>query len=333
MKNSLSDDAFMAEGLGLYRKQSQGWYTEAMVRACRELGKSRRLAPILGSHQCPYVAAKREVHFFLGVDPAPAQGKKSDDGSMVGVRAVLLPGRSGDMTSDWQKDFVYARRLRNKDADDWAGIIHEKHADFGFDGIGIDLGGGGQWIGPALQRTRQKINGDWVTTKPILPLRTNAMEGQPLYFLLSRGEDVLKEEGGLWHEELRNARGDDVLKDLANTLFQQQVQKCQVAFPAPEAEWNREEIKDWPEERLWALKMLEQVGWQLTKMRVATNPDGTWKTTANRARQFYSEAGKDDFHDAARNALLAFEVWLLTWVEGLEMGRDGNSGECGMGFG
>jgi hypothetical protein len=50
----------------------------------------------------------------------------------------------------------------------------------------------------------------------------------------------------------------------------------------------------------------------------ATLEDGvTWKTTANGARIFSSKE-KDDFHDAFRNAYIAFRLWLLEREAGFD---------------
>lgn len=37
------------------------------------------------------------------------------------------------------------------------GVLHEKHQDFGFSIIVLDLGGGGQWIAPEMQKSKQLI--------------------------------------------------------------------------------------------------------------------------------------------------------------------------------
>jgi hypothetical protein len=51
-----------------------------------------------------------------GIDPAPAQGKKSDDGAIVILRARPRPGieTPGENVSDWLPEFVWAYRLRGK---------------------------------------------------------------------------------------------------------------------------------------------------------------------------------------------------------------------------
>ena len=83
-------------------------------------------------------------------------------------------------------------------------------------------------------------------------------------------------------------------------------------LPPGVADWmgeRRAEIERWPEERLWALKNLDALGVQLTKIIVATKPDGTWAFTKRNARQF-SALGKKDFVSAAMYCYAAFLMWL-----------------------
>jgi hypothetical protein len=62
------------------------------------------------------------VYFFEGIDPAPSESHKSDDGALVvgcaqprRLPEKLLPdGQTeplSDNAADWHFDFVYARRL------------------------------------------------------------------------------------------------------------------------------------------------------------------------------------------------------------------------------
>jgi hypothetical protein len=50
-------------------------------------------------------------------------------------------------------DYVWARRVRNYGAPEWSGLIHEKHRDFGFAAMVLDLGGGGDFIEPESRGT------------------------------------------------------------------------------------------------------------------------------------------------------------------------------------
>jgi hypothetical protein len=192
--------------------------------------------------------------------------------------------------------------------------------DFGFEMVVIDLGGGGQWIGPLLHRTMQKIGGVWRSVTPILPRHTNIMEGQPLYFHLSRGEEDLKGEMGLWHQELKNARGDDVLKNLANALFQTDIEKCAIALPPSHYTLKAEDKAGWGEELEWASKCLTMMGQQLVQYKVAVDEKGNWKLTRNGQKFFFSE-GMDDLHDAGRNADVGFHVWHRAYVDGEFVGK------------
>lgn len=322
-----SEEKFAAEALGLWLKQSRGWYTREMIESCARAGAQRGLEVILSSAACPYMARGYETHYFLGIDPAPAQHAKNDDGTMVVLRAAKPKERSGESASDWVRDFIYARRVRGKDADEWAGLVHEKHQDFGFSMICIDVGGGGQWVGPLLGRPQQKIGGVQRGVTPILQRHTNVFEGTPLYFLLSRGEEDLKGEQGLWHQELKNARGDDVLKNLANTLLRTDIEKGLIGLPRAHHERRLEETAGWGEELSWASKCLTMLRTQLLAYKVAVNEDGTWRLTANNQKIFFSEE-MDDFHDAARNADVAFYVWHRGFVNGEGLAREDEEQCC-----
>jgi len=64
------------------------------------------------------------------------------------------------------------------------------------------------------------------------------------------------------------------------------------------------------EEKVWASKLLTLFGLQTLKVQAETDEQGIWKLTKNNARRFFS-TDKDDFHDAGRNAYIAFRIWLL----------------------
>lgn len=312
LKGELSPEKQLAEIFGVWSGHSKGWYTQEMVEACRNLGRERRLVPEIIRLPQPDGA---EVVYSFGVDSAPAQNSKNDDGALVTHRAILRPGLAGDVESDWQQDFVYGRRLRNTDVDGWSGKIHEKHQDFGFEIIVLDHGGGGQWITPKLKQNIQYIHGQWKSARPIVDRHTSDIEGQPLYILFVRGEEDFKGVEGLFPEQLRHARGDNVLKELANTEFRTAIEKGFIGLPIEHNARPKEELANWPAEKIWASKCLTALGDQLVKYKVATDENGNW-VLKNGSRFFFSE-DRDDFHDAARNAYLGFRVYLKSRASGM----------------
>jgi len=58
------------------------------------------------------------------------------------------------------------------------------------------------------------------------------------------------------------------------------------------------------------LEASDAFGIQALKVQAKTDEQGNWKLTKNNARKFFS-TDKDDFHDAGRNAYVAFRIWLL----------------------
>jgi hypothetical protein len=306
VKENNTPEKAAAEGLGVWGKYSQKWYSLEMIQACRELGASRGLEPILSSADDPLRGVAIDIRYFLGLDPAPAQGQKSDDGTMMVLRAALMNPKGGDNESDWQLDFVLGRRVRRTDVEGWGGLIHDYHGRFGFALMVMDLGGGGQWIMPHLKKTRQVINGIATTVVPILPRHTSVMEGAPIMVMLTRGEEDIKK---LW-VEMKHAKGDDVLKDSANTMFRTAIERTQIGMPIAHNERKAETVEGWPEEKLWGSKVLTALGSQCVNYRVKTDQTGHWALTKNQSKQFFS-LDKDDIHDAGRNAYIGFRIWLL----------------------
>lgn len=61
------------------------------------------------------------------------------------------------------------------------------------------------------------------------------------------------------------------------------------ALPPGVADWlvqKQSDLETWPEERLWALKNLDALATQLTKIIVATKPAGMYGYTKRNARHF-----------------------------------------------
>ena len=256
---------------------------------------------------------RERCFFFEGVDPAPSESHKSDDGALViGVasprsNAPALP----EAAADWNFDFIYGRRLTWKQkatARQWAGIIHQHHRAFRFTRICMDPNGGGVLIKRELLATKQLLNGIETEVTPIADLVDGprlVARADFILHLFKRGDPGVE---SLWPE----LAGDDVLNDALYGTCKDALDHGLWALPPGVADWmieHRPEVEKWPEERLWALKNLDALATQLTKIIVATKPDGTFAFTKRNARQF-SSLGKKDFVSAAMYCYAAFLMWL-----------------------
>jgi hypothetical protein len=261
------------------------------------------------------------VYFFEGIDPAPSESHKSDDGALVVAaatpRRIPEPGQPmPEAAEDWFFDFVYARRLtwrQKATARQWSGIIHDHRQRFRLEKICMDPNGGGTLIARELVATRQLINAVEVEAVPIGDL-VNAPKlvarGHFILHLFKRGDPGVE---ALWPE----LAGDDLLNDALYATCKSALEHGLWGLPPGVADWmalRRAELERWPEEQTWALKNLDALGSQLTKILVATKPDGTQVITKRGARQF-SALGKKDFVSAAMYGYAAFLMWLKsdTW--------------------
>ena len=174
------------------------------------------------------------VFYGLGVDSAPAQGQRSDDGALVVLRwrpKVFIDGKPkwGDQPHDWIVDPVFARKLRGASTRQWSGVIHELHQSFGFARIMLDHGGGGQWVKSELNKSRQLIRGIEQECRPIATPDDVAVAGAAADLILSlatRGDVYLKH---LW-PDLRN---DSCLVDNLHTALRQAFEYRDLALPVP----------------------------------------------------------------------------------------------------
>jgi hypothetical protein len=321
-----SEEAGAAEVYGFSSLQGEEWFDPAVLEAMEALGEKRDLAPVISraSDDIARPIDVERVSYFCGVDPAPAKGPKNDFGAVVVMRSILLPGMGGENEADYQLDFIYARKVKRFRAAQWSGLIHEKHADFGFGRICLDLGGGGDWIVPELREDKQLIGGTPVERKPIVEIGFPLITGDPILVTLRRKDfDLLRV-----FPELKHAQGDDKMKDWCNTAFQTAVGKGLLAIPKKFGKWSAEERQQWSIERKWAAQNLGLIPEHMGNVAVEKNADGSFKMTAHGAKVF-AKRGRDDFHDGARNAYLAFRCWLTTRVNGLMGAGLANGGvEC-----
>lgn len=259
-------------------------------------------------------------HYFLGVDTAPAQSSRADDGALVVLKAFPRAGlgeQPGMSPSDWTAAFVYAYRVRGETAREmdegvkraqtarhWSGLVHGLHRRFGFSGIMLDPGGGGQWVMAELNKGKQMLDGIETACRPIATMddRTVGEADYCLCLLRRRDPGV----ASLWPM----LAGDDNLVDAMHTAMQQGLETGGLVFPRAFNDRPREETAAWPVELQWALKNLDAVRHQLQNMEIAMKDDGvTYDITRNGARKFFS-SGKKDLAYAAIMAYVRFLVWL-----------------------
>lgn len=255
---------------------------------------------------------ERECFYFMGVDPAPSEGQKSDDGAIV-----ILRGTPKDMDNisanytDWHLDAVHARRVRKGaagklsglSAREWGGLTHRAHQNFKLAKICMDWNGGGNFIMRELKSNKTVIDGNERAVVPIVTREeTSVAVAHTILCMFKRGDADIEM---VWE----GLSGDDNLNDALYAEVKEALDLGAIAFPRPFGDWPREEMEGWSEEKVWALKCLTILQEQLAGIQVATKEDGSWLTTRHGARQF-SSTKKKDFVSALLYAYAAFRVWL-----------------------
>lgn len=264
------------------------------------------------------------LFFFGGCDPAPSEARTSADGAFVAGAATprSLPDREETMSTnpaDWHFDFVYARRFTSKEklrSVQWSGYLHTQHQRFRFEKLVLDpgAGGGGVLIKRDLIQPRQLINGIEMDARPIGDVEDGprlVARGDFILHLMKRGDPGVEK---VWPNPVtgKSVSGDELLKDAVISSFQDAVDHGVVAWPAAIEDWFVErklEVTAWPEERLWALKVLNAGPEQLKGASVLTGEDGIEVRTARGARQF-KWMGKSDIGLAHIYCYAAFLIWL-----------------------
>lgn len=249
--------------------------------------------------------------YFLGVDTAPAQSAKADDGAVVILRAMTKarifeadPNALPDRAEDYSVAAVYARKIRNASMRQWTGFIHLLEKRFWLSMIVVDPGGGGLFIRKGLKEGRQLIeNVDTDVTPIVTPCDSDAPVVAKFNLrLFKRGDRGIET---IWP----GLPGDDVLVDAAHGALREAVDHGQIAMPVDAAEFKREQVAGWSEERQFALRNLTEAGNQLVNISVATKEDGTYAFTKRNARQF-SARGKKDLAYSLMYAWVGFLIWL-----------------------
>lgn len=270
----------------------------------------------------------KPVFFFLGVDPAPSDNQRSDDGAVtVGAatpRRDLMPNEPLPKSElDWNLDYVYARVFTAKhrlSARQWAGFIYFLHERFGFTQICMDAGsgGGGIYVKRAMMELTQSING---IERQVVPICDKTLEsqravarGQFILNMFKRGDPGVE---SVWPDPsgTKSLASDDLLKDALHASFREALIQGIPHWP-PEADeylaTHKEETAAWGTERVWALKNLTAGRSQLTNIVVeTTEKDGqqVHLYTSRGARRFTS-IGKDDIALSKLYTYAAFRIWL-----------------------
>jgi hypothetical protein len=309
MRKNKSAGGFRQEGLGLWSVSGSGLYTGDMVARAYANGKERSVDPMVSRHE-EKISDKiklAKIHYFLGADPAKADTKKADDGSLVILRAEPRIENPTPKIEDWWLDFIWAFRVRRADASQWAAIIHRKHLQFAFTGICMDggAGGGGNWIRPELAKRDHLIRGQLVRCRPIATEEDEAtmITGDFNLAMFKRGDAKV---GKLWADQ--NIRGDDNLIDNAHKDFWEAFHVGAVGLPARMADRDKASVEKWSEERRYANYLIELAAKQLIRVSYQTNPDGSTYYTSHQARSF-SAKGRKDFAYAMLYAFVRFAMW------------------------
>ncbi|HEY1171029.1 MAG TPA: hypothetical protein VGH19_06620 [Verrucomicrobiae bacterium] len=332
MKANLPVVEFLGEGLGVRDIDGRGWYSDEVINPCIKAGTALGLMPVVSRSSDTWDSA--HTFYFLGVDPAPAQGQKSDDGAMMILRArpkqvrLAPPTRLGEEVvypreiSGWDIAPIWAKKVRSARADEWSGIIHKEHKSWRFTKIMMDYGGGGQWVWPHLKAIDQLIDGQKVECRPIATVYDHDVQSSiaDLVLLMCyRGDVELRRK---WPE----LSGDDNLVDVLHGQLRDAMLLEQLPLIAEKKEWDESELKKLTPPQLELLETLGILLDEFGLVVVATDEEGNYITTSRGAKQ-YSTKDKKDFVSALYMALGGFSIWLA----GLQF--NGNNGGRGGGFG
>ena len=326
---------FQREGLGLWARDTKGFYSEDALERCVQAGIAAGTEVECGRNQ-----GLADAHYFDGVDPAPAQSQRADDGGMSVLRLRPKPGLGRPPTSvkaDWLFEFVWSYRVRGQRAlvtsagdtegmdahlfaqraGEWSGFIHKKHQHFKFDGILMDPMGGGQQIWPELNKVRQTVDGIDRDCTPIATVGDSSV-GNAHFILALFLKEYLEP---LWPAM---APGVDGLLTAAHTAFQDAINHGEILYPKPFNDRPAHETERWMPEQKWALKTLDTGRAQLVDVAVATRDDGSWDLTRNGCYRF-SATGKKDLAYSQLYAYIRALLWLQQGMDEFALASGGDT--------
>lgn len=245
--------------------------------------------------------------------------------------------------ADWIFNFCFARSFSHKEklsARQWSGMIHAYHQRFAFQKIVLDggSGGGGVFVKRELMAKKQLIHGVETECKPICDQVDGprlVVFGDFILHMFKRGDPGIELVWPNLEDAGKSLAGDELLKDSLFASFKGALDQAEIGCtPRVEdlmgnPEW-REKMRSWPQEREWALKVLDAGMAQLLTFSVATREDGTQLFTKRGARVFTS-AGRDDIALAMMYCYAAFRIWLKSdqWRSASPQDAIGFSGRPG----
>lgn len=302
----------LGEIYGIWGKNTVGWYTEFDILRCVELGKIAKIYPAASrSDDDRRYGPKEIIRYFGGVDPAPAEAKKNDDGAIAVLRlreiAKRPDGSISDNMADYKASWAYVRVLRRASIGEWSGRIHLLHKGFGLSKIVMDLGagGGGGYIKKELSKDRQEVElGRTVETTPILTLEDVGIRGQFILHGFKRSDPGFERLFG-------KMAGDDVLIDMAHQEMRTAISKGMIEWMKPFEEWEQEEKLVLGEENIHTIRNVTAAQTQFMNIGVDMEEDKqTYKLTRNGARSFSAIKGRKDIQTAMMNSWMAALIWL-----------------------
>jgi hypothetical protein len=333
MMKGRSTTYFRREALGLWARETKGYYSEENLANCVTAGINAATEVVCTREGLnSRVQNSEEVRYFLGVDSAPAQSTKADDGGLATLRLRPRPGLGRAPTSanaDWLFEAVWAYRVRGQRVKpgeegahfyaqrtgDWSGLIHLKHQHFRLDGIMMDSQGGGQLIWPELNKVMQRIDG---VDRARTPITTeDDREVGHAHRILCM---FLKKHCELVWPILGPTV--DCLLTAAHQSLCDAVRHAEILFPKPFNDRPAAETAAWPLEQKWALKNLDAARHQMANIQVATKEDGDYLPTRNGAFTFSASGRKDLAY-----ALLYAYVRALIWLKNNELDLTAGGGE------
>lgn len=301
-----SPSSYMQEALGIWSANGKAFYAQEYIDNAFTSGRERNVQVVTGRESDQYAKTK-PCYYFMGIDPAPAQKNKADDGAIVVLRASPRGDTESEDPRDWNLDWVWAYRVRNADAAQWAAIIHRKELSFGFAGLMMDPGGGGQWVRLELKKGIQKISG---TDTPVTPIAIPEEEEEfyvQAKFTLSMFRMMDPAIQSKWGTmQLINQDG---LYDKVHSEFQEAWLLGCFGLPRPAKDVPKEEFETWSAEKVSALDLIQTMARQITSINVKTDEFGGTKFSKNGAKQFICK-GRKDFAYAGMYAHVKFLTWL-----------------------
>jgi hypothetical protein len=316
-KRNLSPDQFERQHLGIWSRDGSAYYPETVLsRSCKAY-----LSPSFSR------VYDNEVN-FLGFDTAAGNSVRADWSAAVNYRIVEINDalkaacqRNGiepppvTRTVEDRKfncAFTYAHMFKNLTAGETAAFIHLLYRIFVHSTIGLDPGGGGLWVYPELKNPLQTING---VPQKVVPLCTpdEAITADKIPIVRFFSRNASSGMADLVIPQFLVS--DDGFLQAVHSRFRESWEAGEHHWPMPLDDRSPNEVKQWPEQVLWAQRVLDAGLKQFPNIRRVTDAKGNVRTSA-RGFVMFEAKGKKDVAMAALMAFAAGELWLKGFVEG-----------------